>query len=157
MTRGGTVTPWSGPPPARHRDTTSSPCRGCVRSGRPSTCTIPRCSPWTTRNRTGPQVRRPPARRKDETDERQGSRTTADDVAPSAAHRAVQADAPRGGVLRRVGRLLPAGVPALWLLVLLGADRLDSAGGLCGSVGADRCVPGAGRAPHRRPTGGRPG
>ena len=41
MTRGDTATPWSGPPAAHRRGTTSPSCPGSVRSGRLSNCTTP--------------------------------------------------------------------------------------------------------------------
>ena len=41
-TRGAGAARWSGPPPARRRDTTSCRSRGSARSRRPSTCTTPR-------------------------------------------------------------------------------------------------------------------
>src|SRR5690625_4835666 len=47
MTRGALPTPWSGPPAARPRGTTSSPCPGSAPSARPSTCTTPRSRRWT--------------------------------------------------------------------------------------------------------------
>src|SRR5699024_8183264 len=134
MTRGGTATPWSGPPPARRPGTTSSPCPGCVRSGRPSTCTIPRCSPWTTRSPTRHSWAAAPAARKERPNEHPGAQTAADRGTP-AAHRAVQADAPRGGLLRRPGVLLPAGVHLVRPLVVLGAGRVDRPAALRGPVG----------------------
>src|SRR5699024_11960090 len=118
--------------------------------------TIPRCSPWTTRSPTRHSWAAAPAARKERPNEHPGAQTAADRGTP-AAHRAVQADAPRGGLLRRPGVLLPAGVRLVRTLVVLGAGRVDCPAALRGSVGADRRLPHPGQQAYRRPAGGRPG
>ena len=94
MIRGGSATPWSGPPPAPHRGTTSPPCPGSVPSGPRSSCTTRKWWSECARNPT-PVAATPPRH------SRSTWSTPSNPTKPAAPTRN------RGSVLRRRPSLKP--------------------------------------------------